>query len=130
MRSVGCGLGHDVRQKFQVLHPAHCARHISVLDIAARLPLALDNVVALLDEVLEEHFRCDGYDEGGVVGAVTDVVVGGDDLLHSGHYNGVSRGSRQGGWWSVRGSDTVPVISAEGVIGVLLYGILAWRARW
>jgi len=39
----------------------------------------------LLDQVLQEHLGRGGNDEGGIVGAITHVVVGVDDLLYSGH---------------------------------------------
>ena len=95
--AIGGRLGHDIGQKLQVLHSGDGVRHVAVLDVSAGLPLALDDVVALLDEVLEEHLCCDGDDEGSVVAAVADVVVGGDDLLHSGDYEDVSGGVLEGG---------------------------------
>lgn len=58
--------------------------YVPILNIPPRLLLALDDVVGLLDEVLQEHFGGDGDHEGGVVGAVGDVVVGCDDFLYAG----------------------------------------------
>ena len=59
--------------------------NIPILNISSRLPLAFDDVVALLDEMLEEHLSSDGNDKGGIVGAVADVLVGVYDLLHAGN---------------------------------------------
>ena len=54
---------------------------VTILDVPPRLALRLDDVVRLLDKMLQEHLSSDGDDEGGVVGAVVDVVVLRDDLL-------------------------------------------------
>ena len=45
---------------------------------------ALDLIVRLFDEMLEEHFRGDCDDEGGIVRALVDVGVGVDDFLDTG----------------------------------------------
>ena len=100
---------------------------IPVLDVSSRFPLGFDDVVGLLDEVLQEHFRRGGDDEGGVVGAVAYVGVDVDDFLHAGHCVIVCQPLL---WWSSesaidgQGRLTVPVTSFEGPIGVLLYGIM------
>ena len=74
--------------------------------------------------MLEEHFRGDGDDEGGVVAAVADVVIGRYDLLYAGDYElecqWVVRGLFGCGRGDGRGSATVPVTSLDGVMGVLL----------
>ena len=66
---------------------------IPILHVPPRLPLGLDDVVGLLDEVLQEHLGRGGDDEGGVVGAVADVVVCVDNFLHAGHCDTCERGS-------------------------------------
>lgn len=60
--------------------------NIPILDIPSRLlrMFALDLVIGLLNEMLEEHLGGDGDDEGGIVGALGDVGVGVDDLLDAG----------------------------------------------
>lgn len=118
--AVGGGLWYYIREELQILHPRDGVGDISVLDVPSRFPLALDDVVALLDEVLEEHLCRYGDHESGIVRAVADVVVGCDDLLHSCHYITVSGCHSQIGCHNLRGNDTVPVISVEGAIGVLL----------
>lgn len=70
---------------------------VSILDVPPRLALGLDDVVALLDEVLQEHLSSDCYDEGGVVGALVDVVVLLDDLLDTGDWTDVLEGLATGG---------------------------------
>ena len=46
---------------------------------------ALDLVVSLFDEMLEEHFSGDCDDEGGIVRALVDVGIGVDDFLDAGN---------------------------------------------
>ena len=43
--------------------------NVFVLYIPSRLPLASDDVVAVLDEMLKEHFSSNGDYEGGIVAA-------------------------------------------------------------
>lgn len=43
-----------------------------------------DLSVRLFDEMLQKHFRGDGDDKGGVVGALGNVRVGVDDFFDAG----------------------------------------------
>jgi hypothetical protein len=54
---------------------------VAVLDVSPWFPLSLHDRVGLLGEILDEHLCCEGDDEGGVVGAGANFVVGADDFF-------------------------------------------------
>jgi hypothetical protein len=49
--------------------------NIAVLHVSPRPLLCPYDLLGTLDEVLDEHFGRYSYDEGGVIGAVGDVIV-------------------------------------------------------
>lgn len=60
--------------------------NIPILNIPSRLGgmFTFDLSVRLFDEMLQKHFRGDGDDKGGVVGALGNVRVGVDDFFDAG----------------------------------------------
>lgn len=60
--------------------------NIPILNIPSRLGgmFTFDLSVCLFDEMLQKHFRGDGDDKGGVVGALGNVRVGVDDFFDAG----------------------------------------------
>lgn len=76
-------LWHDISEELEIINSCYRASDISILDVATLFALGFDDIVGLFDEVFEELFCCDCDGEGGVVGAVGDVVVYVDDLFDS-----------------------------------------------
>lgn len=68
---------------FVVLRYSYILTNVSVLNIPPRPSFRLDNVMCLLRQVSDEHFRCDGDGKGCIVRAVTNVFIGMYDLLHA-----------------------------------------------
>lgn len=60
---------------------------VAVLNISSRSLLGFDNLVRLFDQMLNEHLGCDCDNEGCIVGAVLDFVIGVNDLLDASHWD-------------------------------------------
>lgn len=58
---------------------------VVVLHVSSRLLLCFDDFVRLFDKMLYKHLSSHRDDEGGIVGAVRNLIIGVDNLSYTCH---------------------------------------------